>query len=75
MYMKIFVKTKWLLPILIVGLAILLVVQSPSSASDQSLAEAELSTKAAGELELVAASPEGPEAPEAEFDDTAHGTY
>ena len=73
--MKILLKTKWLLPILIVGLAILVVVQSPSSASDQSLAEAELSTEAAAELEPVAASPEGPEAPEAEFDDTAHGTY
>ena len=73
--MRTLVKTKWLLPILIVGLGILVVVQSPSSASDQSLAEAELSTEAAAELESVAANPEGPEAPEAEFDDSTHGTY
>ena len=74
--MKTFVKTKWLLPILMVGLAVLVVVQSPSSASDQSLAVAELSTETtAAALEPVAASPEGPEAPEAEFDDSAHGTY
>ena len=73
--MKIFVKTKWLLPILIVGLAILVVVQSPSSASDQSPVEAELSTGAATVLEPVAAGPKGLESPEAEFDDSAHGTY
>ena len=74
--MKISVKTKWLLPIFIVGLAILVVVQSPSSASDQSLAEVELSTETtASVLQPVVVSSEGPEAPDAEFDDSAHGTY
>ena len=73
--MRTLVKTKWLLPILIVGLAILVVVQSPSSASNQVLVGAELSTEAAAEMKPVAAGPEGPEAPEAEFDDSAHGTY
>ena len=70
--MRTLVKTKWLLPILIVGLGILVVVQSPSSASDQALVEAELATGAAVELQPVAAGPKGPEA---DFDDTAHGTY
>ena len=74
--MRTLVKTKWLLPILIVGLAILVVVQSPSSASDRSLVEAEISTETtASVLEPVVVRPEGPEAPEAEFDDSTHGTY
>ena len=74
--MRTLVKTKWLLSILIVGLAVLVVVQSPSAASDQSPAEVELSTETiATVLQPVVVSSEGPEAPEAEFDDSAHGTY
>ncbi len=63
------VKTKWLLPVLIIGLAILVLMEPPISASEQSLADTDSATGAA------AAKAEASVAPEAKLDNTAFGTY
>jgi hypothetical protein len=82
MMMKSVLKPRWLLPILVVGLAILVVIDRPTSASDQSLAMVTAEPEAtAAKLEPVAASAASvastptPEAVQEEFDDTACGTY
>jgi hypothetical protein len=81
-------RTRWLFPILLVGLA-LLFVKLPSAAPDQALANVSLpSEKAEAQAEVNAepaepppvAEPtlqagETPEAAPAELDDTSCGTY
>lgn len=57
--MKSVLKPRWLLPILVIGLAILLVIDRPTSASDQSLAMVTAEPEAtAAKLEPVPAEPE-----------------
>ena len=88
--MKSVLRPRWLLPILVVGLAILVVIDRPTSASDQSLAMVTAEPEATvAKLEPVPAEPEAraaklepvtaktptPEAVQEEFDDTACGTY
>lgn len=86
MMIRILVKTTWLLPILVIGLAVL-VVKLPTSTSHQVLADGPPAT---GELqaqvedaqplaypalaELVAEEPDPPGAT-AQLDDSTHGTY
>ena len=73
--MRVVLKTKWLLPILMVGLLIL-AVESPTVASDQSLAEVTSGTDpAATGLDLAVIEVEAPAEAEATFDSTAFGTY
>jgi hypothetical protein len=75
MRMKIVVKTRWLLPILMIGLAIL-AIEPSISASDQSLTDATLATEGtASGLEPATPKAETSEATQAQFDDTALGTY
>jgi hypothetical protein len=70
------VKTRWLLPILMIGLAILVVVEPPISASDQSLTDVMPATETAvASLEPAMPNAETSEATQAQFDDTALGTY
>lgn len=57
--MRSVLKPRWLLPILVVGLAILVVIDQPTSASDQSLAMVTAEPEAtAAKLEPVPAEPE-----------------
>jgi hypothetical protein len=73
--MRVVFKTRWLLPILMVGLAIL-AIEPPIWASDQSLAEVNTGTEpTATGLDLAVIDAEAPAEPETEFDDTAFGTY
>jgi hypothetical protein len=73
--MRMILKTRWLLPILMVGLAIL-AIEPPIWASDQTLAEVTSGTEpTATGLDLAVIDVEAPAEPEAAFDDTAHGTY
>jgi hypothetical protein len=59
MMMKSVLRPRWLLPILVIGLAILLVIDRPSSASDQSLAMVPAEPEATPvKLEPVPAEPE-----------------
>jgi len=84
--MRILVRTRWLLPILVIGLAVL-VVKLPISASHQVLADGPLATdgpQAQIEGDQLLASPllaesvaEGPDSPDAtvQFDEGTQGTY
>jgi hypothetical protein len=70
------VKTRWLLPILMIGLAILVVIEPPISASDQSLTDVMSATEAAvAGLEPAMPKAETSEAPHAQLEDAALGTY
>jgi hypothetical protein len=79
MMMRVVFKTRWLLPLLLIGLAVLF-VKLPTSAADQALANASLTTEKSqaqvGEIASVVDPPqaeaqvdepvtEGTEAPEA----------
>ena len=75
MKMRIAIKTRWLIPILMVGLFIL-ALEPPTLASNQAPADAMPAPEAtpAG-LEPAMAEAETTEATQAEFDDTTCGTY
>jgi hypothetical protein len=62
-------KTKWLFPLLIIALAVL-VIDLPTSASDQVTLEDSI---VAEELEFASEEASQPEA--TELDDTTHGSY
>jgi hypothetical protein len=73
--MRLILKTRWLLPILMVGLAIL-AIEPPIWASDQTLVEVTSGTEpTATGLDLALIDAEAPAESEAAFDDTAYGTY
>jgi hypothetical protein len=75
MTMRIILKTRWLLPILMVGLVIL-TIEPPIQASDQSLAEVTSGTEPTETgLDLAMIEAEAPAEAEATFDNTAFGTY
>lgn len=75
MAMRVVFRTRWLLPILMVGVAIL-AIEPPIWASNQSLAEATSGTEPmATGLDLAMIEVEAPAEAEAAFDDTAYGTY
>ena len=79
--MRVLVKTTWLSPILVIGLAIL-VVKLPNSTSHQVLADGPPTTDgpqarvegAQPLAELVAEEPDTPDAA-AQLDEGTHGTY
>ena len=59
MLMRAVFRPRWLLPVLVVGLAVLAVIDRPTAASDQSLAMVTAMPKAtAAKLEPVPAEPE-----------------
>jgi hypothetical protein len=82
--MRMLFRTRWLLPILLMGLAVLF-VKLPSAIPDQALANASLPAEKAGPAEPLPAAAqvaepaiqagETPGAAPAEFDDTSCGTY
>jgi hypothetical protein len=67
--MRFTLKTKWLLPLMVIALAVL-VVDLPTSASDQVALEDSIATE---ELDLTNEEASQPET--REFDSTTHGTY
>jgi hypothetical protein len=73
--MRIALKSRWVLPILMIGLVIL-TIEPPILASNQSLAEATSGTEpGATGLDLAVIDFEAPVEAAAAFDDTAYGTY
>jgi hypothetical protein len=74
--MRIMKKTRWLLPVLIIGLAALVVIEPSISASDRPLPDATLGTEGmATGLEPATANAETPGAKEAESHEADLGTY